>query len=777
MAELKTAEHRSENSVSLDRILSAFDGPLNEEQAWAICYQCAQFLKVSWSEDDAGTLTRGYNLEGSDDVYVHKDGSVTVSVRGVDLPRENGEEYTADITEDGLQTESEMVNSLGLIVYQALDYGCHEEEERVLSGPLESMIDHMTNMGDGEDEEEEDKKSQSSANTDEGIVDGHESDDLDENENTKSGRLSTFAEVALVCSRHLQEPSDAPCHYQAVCRAVLAEVQELTSFLQVIASSKKSLHSLHVNDDLTEEDGHLEDLQPRQWARIWMQVLQQLRRGVKLKEAEAGETRHRHRIPIEYELTPYEILMDDIRLRKFTLKEVLVNGDIPPRVKKEAHDVILDFIRSRPPLKPVQDKCRLPLRKQSAYERLMDDIRAQPELAPASQRVIPERKQKPKKKKAKPKIRTRLRHQSTSEGSCASSVDSEDLDFFEASPELPRKVLRAEITLDWSDEDDATASETSQLTLTPQTDTELLTPQARRSQLQPLRRLATINAPSFDTMLSPESSVTPTNEDVARQSDVEDETKDEEALPRGESPRRHSIAICQTSDLYSGQPERYIPPECLALTVDEVIHIRSVLVKAEIENLRVTPKIYHGVLKEKICFSCKKKFALFKRKSRCKLCKRLICMICCKKMFLPQGHFLQIPIEALSPTSPRKSSPTYGGRFAHAFKSHSEPPTPSVSPNGSPRLWRRERQTNRPKEELDNVCCECKDFLREAVRSSHQASRVNGLGHQGSEFTLDSPPRLRKQSSLDSQKSGHSNRSERSSQSRGSAGSHHSDDT
>ena len=55
-----------------------------------------------------------------------------------------------------------------------------------------------------------------------------------------------------------------------------------------------------------------------------MQVLQQLRRGVKLKEAEAGETRQRHRIPIEYELTPYEILMDDIRLRKFTLKEVLV---------------------------------------------------------------------------------------------------------------------------------------------------------------------------------------------------------------------------------------------------------------------------------------------------------------------------------------------------------------------------------------------------------------------------------------------------------------------
>lgn len=30
-----------------------------------------------------------------------------------------------------------------------------------------------------------------------------------------------------------------------------------------------------------------------------------------------------------------------------------VNGDIPPRLKKSAHEIILDFIRSRPPLNPV----------------------------------------------------------------------------------------------------------------------------------------------------------------------------------------------------------------------------------------------------------------------------------------------------------------------------------------------------------------------------------------------------------------------------------------
>ena len=33
---------------------------------------------------------------------------------------------------------------------------------------------------------------------------------------------------------------------------------------------------------------------------------------------------------------------------------MLVDGRLPPTLKKDAHDVILDFIRSRPPLKPVK---------------------------------------------------------------------------------------------------------------------------------------------------------------------------------------------------------------------------------------------------------------------------------------------------------------------------------------------------------------------------------------------------------------------------------------
>lgn len=44
-------------------------------------------------------------------------------------------------------------------------------------------------------------------------------------------------------------------------------------------------------------------------ARFWMQVVDELRRGVRLKKISF------HHTPTEYELTPYEILMDDIRSR------------------------------------------------------------------------------------------------------------------------------------------------------------------------------------------------------------------------------------------------------------------------------------------------------------------------------------------------------------------------------------------------------------------------------------------------------------------------------
>lgn len=42
-----------------------------------------------------------------------------------------------------------------------------------------------------------------------------------------------------ICSSHLPSPSDAPNHYQAVCRALYAETRELNTFLEKIKSAKE----------------------------------------------------------------------------------------------------------------------------------------------------------------------------------------------------------------------------------------------------------------------------------------------------------------------------------------------------------------------------------------------------------------------------------------------------------------------------------------------------------------------------------------------------------
>lgn len=83
---------------------------------------------------------------------------------------------------------------------------------------------------------------------------------------------------------------------------------------------------------------------------MWIQLIRELRRGVQLKKVD--RIQHTGVEFVEYALTPYEMLMDDIRSRRYTLKRV-TPPEIPARIQRDAHDAILEFIRSRPPLKSV----------------------------------------------------------------------------------------------------------------------------------------------------------------------------------------------------------------------------------------------------------------------------------------------------------------------------------------------------------------------------------------------------------------------------------------
>lgn len=55
------------DDLSLEEILTLYDQPINEEQAWAVCYQCCRDLSGS----DQPRVVRGPG-----DVRIHKDGTI-----------------------------------------------------------------------------------------------------------------------------------------------------------------------------------------------------------------------------------------------------------------------------------------------------------------------------------------------------------------------------------------------------------------------------------------------------------------------------------------------------------------------------------------------------------------------------------------------------------------------------------------------------------------------------------------------------------------------------
>ncbi|EAT42150.1 AAEL006289-PA, partial [Aedes aegypti] len=107
----------------------------------------------------------------------------------------------------------------------------------------------------------------------------------------------------------------------------------------------------------------------------------------------------------------------------------------------------------------------------------------------------------------------------------------------------------------------------------------------------------------------------------------------------------------------------------LSLTLEEIVHIRSVMTKAELESLPVDVHIKEDVEKRKVCFLClRTRFTLFARGILCKLCQRTVCSKCNQKMRIPTEHFRNVPVVLLSPSlmsSPCTSNTPSPSHHAH----------------------------------------------------------------------------------------------------------------
>ncbi|XP_072460289.1 protein spire homolog 1 isoform X1 [Notamacropus eugenii] len=674
------------DSLSLEEILRLYNQPINEEQAWAVCYQCCGSLRAA-AGDPRSRPSRAPRrpAEAPAHIRVWRDGTVTLApgpgAAGEPPPGAGTLGYSHC-------TETEIIESLGIIIYKALDYGLKENEERELSPPLEQLIDHMANTVEAD------------GSNDEGYEAADEVMDEEDDEKRKISIIRSYKDVMKLCAAHLPTQSEAPNHYQAVCRALFAETMELHTFLSKIKSAKENLKKIQEMEKSDESSTDLDELKNADWARFWVQVMRDLRNGVKLKKV---QERQYNPLPIEYQLTPYEMLMDDIRCKRYTLRKVMVNGDIPPRLKKSAHEIILDFIRSRPPLNPASARKLKPTppRPRSLHERILEEIKAERKLRPVSPEEI---------------RRSRL-----------------DV----TTPESPKKGTEASVLNGG---------------LTPQTKTNGVS-----SPPTTVQRKKLLKAPTLAELDSSESEEETVHKSASSSSISPSFLEDPilEAMPSKKMPpkflpisstpqperrqppqRRHSIEKETPTNVRQFLPpsrqssrsleEFCYPVECLALTVEEVMHIRQVLVKAELEKYQQYKDVYTALKKGKLCFCCRtRRFSFFTWSYTCQFCKRPVCSQCCKKMRLPSKPYSTLPIFSLGPSALQR-----GESFMRPEKpstSHHRP-LRSIArfSSKSKSVDKSDEELQFPKELMEDwstmeVCVDCKKFISEIISSSRRS--------------------------------------------------------
>ena len=186
-----------------------------------------------------------------------------------------------------------------------------------------------------------------------------------------------------MCITRLQSLDQADNHYKAVTRSLVAESLELSSFLHKIATASEELKNFSTSVNQANETQLIDinGLRLQDWAKLWMQVIQELRKGVKLKKVNLKD-----KPSCVFEFTPYEMLMEDIKSRRYKLNKVNINGFLSSRIHKDAHDLILEFIRSRPALVPVSNR-KLPPpppKQPTVFEKLMQSIKKEHKLKPTT---------------------------------------------------------------------------------------------------------------------------------------------------------------------------------------------------------------------------------------------------------------------------------------------------------------------------------------------------------------------------------------------------------
>ncbi|VFV36117.1 Hypothetical predicted protein [Lynx pardinus] len=456
----------------------------------------------------------------------------------------------------------------------------------------------------------------------------------------------------------------------------------------------------------------LDNLGHTDWARLWVQLMRELRHGVKLKKVQEREF---NPLPTEFQLTPFEMLMQDIRARNYKLRKVMVDGDIPPRVKKDAHELILDFIRSRPPLKQVSERRLRPLpqKQRTLHEKILEEIKQERRLRPVGAE--------------------RWRGRGFGSLPCILNACSGDtkspscinLSVMDAGNNTqrprPRVLLKAPTLAEMEEMNTSEEEESPCGEVTLKRDRSF----SEHDLVQLRSEVASGLQPGTQPQGGLESSRPRTGSMHAWRPSTQEQGSfpvsvqvqpDPSSLPHSDlgsaEDRPGASAAPDTNHLWL---EFSHPVESLALTVEEVMDVRRVLVKAEMEKFLQNKELVSSLRKGKICCCCRAKFPLFSWPPTCLFCKRAVCTSCSIKMKMPSKKFAHIPVYTLGFESPRrvsatKTTPT---QRRDAFQSLQGPQWPSVE-EAFPHIYTHGSV-------LKDVCSDCTSFVADVVRSSRKS--------------------------------------------------------
>ncbi|XP_040185981.1 protein spire homolog 2-like [Rana temporaria] len=544
-----------QRKVTLKEILKNSGQVITEEQAWALCYQCS--YKCQQIRQVSKPLPV---LGGVESIFIHQDGAVSFA-------------QSAGMV-GACQSEEKVIEQLGKVVYSALDWGLSNDMERVLSEPLLYLLYRMVGL----------KATCTSPTGDLWKI--------------------TLYDVAKVCVERLFLPTDAPGHYKAVCRMQYGVHAEICNLLQTIKQSKQNLKKLGSKE---ENDSVVFD----NWSALWKGVMKELRVGLRLCSKRCSKSQ-----PVEYQLAPYEMLMEDIRCKKYTLRKVQDSDLSSSRSNKsEENVVILDLLRS---LKPASERKlkEKPHEEPSLHELLMSEIKSSRSILKSAER-----------KKYFPRVSF---DEDLGIADGPFSVPSDGPNYrrrLESRWNVPAFDLQdhqIEGRISWNTELSQESSSEQKFPDLTSSSTELSFLPVWTSSQVDLR----MNCGSSQADRQTTSGSTP---DKLLSSSVQKKlsfghkrSSSFEGL-LGEAPDEQSQAW--------DSPRSSLPP-----TVLELAPLRRLMVKTEVSVFRSS----RDVLRQKACSSCRKR--LLCRQVLCKFCERTICSECRVEMLMPHQKCMHLPI-------------------------------------------------------------------------------------------------------------------------------------